>query len=416
VKAQLEVENFGPVAKGNLLIKPLTVFIGPNNTGKSHMAMLYYAILTTFTKFPRLFLLVDEKEPNKILSVLNEILSERLENNIERVFSSRISDLIRWGSQAMEIRAILEYEAVKVSCHISAESRGGFSSKVEIEAPSNTRNILDILKSLRTSMRFRNVHYLPASRAGLLHNYRAIVVSLIRQIPYALFERGFEIPEITGVVADFLAEFVTGPMRHTIVDTNMRTISEFFEREITEGELILRLRGEAKIPELSYRAKEGVVPLYRMSSMLVELAPLGVYLKYGVLKRGDFLIIEEPESHLHPDKQVKVAELLAMLVNKLGLNVLVTTHSDVLLAKLSNLVALSSIPEEEARERGFNPELAIDRDKIAVYSFRRDKDGVVVEEVKVTERGIPDDVFRKVIEELYEESMDLYYRIQELTR
>jgi len=40
----------------------------------------------------------------------------------------------------------------------------------------------------------------------------------------------------------------------------------------------------------------------------------------------------------------------------------------------------------------------------------------VVEEVQVTEKGIPDDVFRKVIEELYEESMDLYYRIQELTR
>jgi len=413
VKVQLEVENFGPVTKGKLLIKPLTVFIGPNNTGKSHIAMLYYAILTTFVKLPPLpplFLLIDEKELNKALSELKEIFPERLKNNIERVFSSRISDLIRWGSQAMEIRASLEGDAIEISCHISAKSSGVFSSKVEIEP---LKNVLDAFKAL---IRLRDVHYLPASRAGLLHNYRAIVGSLIRQIPYALFKKGIEIPEITGVVADFLAEFVTKPMRRTEVNADIRTINEFFEKEITEGKLMLRFRGEAKIPELFYKAKEGIVPLYRMSSMLVELAPLGVYLKYGVLKRGDFLIIEEPESHLHPDKQVKVAELLAMLVNRLGLNVLVTTHSDILLAKLSNLVALGSIPEEEARERGFKPELAIDKDKVAVYSFRRDKEGVVVEEVKVTEEGIPDDVFKKVIEELYEESMELYYRVRELAK
>jgi len=410
VKIWLEVKNFGPVAKGKLLIKPLTVFIGPNNTGKSHISMLYYAILTTFTRSRYLYFRMRKMEPDEALS----ILSDRLKNNIERVFSSRISDLIKWGSQAMEIWAILEDETVKVSCHISAESSGGFP-KVEIEPRS--RNTLYIYRSLRALMRLGNVHYLPASRAGLLQNYRAIVSSLIRQIPYALFMGSFEIPEITGVVADFLAEFVTGSIFHREdVDVDVRAINEFFEREIAEGELVLELRGEAKIPELSYRTKEGAIPLYRMSSMLVELAPLGVYLKYGVLKRGDFLVIEEPESHLHPDKQVKVAELLAMLVNKLGLNVLVTTHSDILLAKLSNLVALSSIPEEKARAQGFNPELAIDKDKIAVYSFRRDEEGVVVEEVKVTERGIPDDVFRKVIEELYEESMDLYYRIQELTR
>jgi len=119
--------------------------------------------------------------------------------------------------------------------------------------------------------------------------------------------------------------------------------------------------------------------LRRMPSSVAELAPLGAYLKYGVLKRGDVLIIEEPETHLHPDKQVKVAELLAMLVNRLELNVLATTHSGVLLAKLSELAALGSIYEGEGVQG-----LAIDRGKIAIYSFRRG-DGVVVEGTEVAE-------------------------------
>lgn len=38
-----EVRNFGPVAQGNIKLKNLTVFTGPNNSGKSYAAMLIKA-------------------------------------------------------------------------------------------------------------------------------------------------------------------------------------------------------------------------------------------------------------------------------------------------------------------------------------------------------------------------------------
>ena len=41
----LSVKAFGPIAEAeNVLIKPLTVFVGPSNTGKSYLATLLYAI------------------------------------------------------------------------------------------------------------------------------------------------------------------------------------------------------------------------------------------------------------------------------------------------------------------------------------------------------------------------------------
>ncbi len=41
----LNVNSFGPIAEAeNVLIKPLTVFVGPSNTGKSYLATLLYAI------------------------------------------------------------------------------------------------------------------------------------------------------------------------------------------------------------------------------------------------------------------------------------------------------------------------------------------------------------------------------------
>jgi len=42
---KFSVENFGPVRQGEFELKPLTVLIGPNNSGKSYMAVLVYALL-----------------------------------------------------------------------------------------------------------------------------------------------------------------------------------------------------------------------------------------------------------------------------------------------------------------------------------------------------------------------------------
>jgi len=44
-------------------------------------------------------------------------------------------------------------------------------------------------------------------------------------------------------------------------------------------------------------------------------------------KKGDLLIIENPESHLHPSGQAKIAKLIALAVEN-GLQVIVESHSD----------------------------------------------------------------------------------------
>ena len=42
----LDVENFGPIAEAkNIEFKPMTVFVGPSNTGKTYLAMLTHSVL-----------------------------------------------------------------------------------------------------------------------------------------------------------------------------------------------------------------------------------------------------------------------------------------------------------------------------------------------------------------------------------
>jgi len=42
---KLHIKDFGPIHEADLDIKPLTVFIGRNDTGKSYVAMLLYSLI-----------------------------------------------------------------------------------------------------------------------------------------------------------------------------------------------------------------------------------------------------------------------------------------------------------------------------------------------------------------------------------
>ena len=46
---EIEVTDFGPIVHGKVDLRPLTVFVGPSNTGKSYLAILVYALHRYFS-------------------------------------------------------------------------------------------------------------------------------------------------------------------------------------------------------------------------------------------------------------------------------------------------------------------------------------------------------------------------------
>lgn len=76
------------------------------------------------------------------------------------------------------------------------------------------------------------------------------------------------------------------------------------------------------------------IPVANGSMGTKSVVLLKTLLSDGTLQPGTFLILDEPEIHLHPQWQLKYAEALVLLMKKMNVHVLVTTHSPYFLKAL----------------------------------------------------------------------------------
>ena len=75
-----------------------------------------------------------------------------------------------------------------------------------------------------------------------------------------------------------------------------------------------------------------------------------LYLRH-VVEPDDLLIIDEPESHLHPAMQVKFMQQIAEFV-RAGVRIILTTHSEWVLEELGNIVGRSRLTDRGDGESG----------------------------------------------------------------
>ena len=241
-------------------------------------------------------------------------------------------------------------------------------------------------------------HYLPSDRAGLAHTRDVVVSSLLRRASTTASERG---ALLSGVSADFLDQLVRLSAEPNDQDPAMLRLAQRMEEAVLGGDVRVELP-ETGFAHLWYRPVgwNRDLPLMRASSMVVELAPFVLYLRH-VVGRGDVLIIDEPESHLHPGLQVEVIRRLVDVVHS-GVRVVITTHSEWVLEELSNLVLTSQLPAEKLRELGRgSPALA--PEDVGVWAFKSGKAtaGSAVSEIKLEESSLYSSSFDKVAADTY---------------
>lgn len=120
---------------------------------------------------------------------------------------------------------------------------------------------------------------------------------------------------------------------------------------------------------------QGYISIADVGRAVASVLPVVVALL--VAEPGQLVYIEQPELHLHPDAQAKMAELLADAARR-GVRVVVETHSDILLLAIQTLVAQYAADNEH----GLDPSL------VKLHWFSRDDEGVThVQSADLDEAG-----------------------------
>jgi hypothetical protein len=87
-----------------------------------------------------------------------------------------------------------------------------------------------------------------------------------------------------------------------------------------------------------------------------QLLPLILCLGFGHKTNKRLIIIEEPELHLHPNLQSKIADLFVDAIQSNNIRLIIETHSEYLIRKLQNLVAAKTINKDDINLYYFDSE------------------------------------------------------------
>jgi predicted ATPase len=209
--------------------------------------------------------------------------------------------------------------------------------------------------------------------------------------------RGLSIPSLTGMTSQFYSILLSlrGRSRKyaKICDKFTDILGGKVEIVSEEGEEYRRLLYvlESDIRRIDLNLKY-------TSSMIKEITP--IYLVIQELgSNNTCVIIEEPESHLHPSNQVKIIDIFTELVNN-GLNIVVTTHSDLIIRRISNLLGNYYIKGEG---------LKLDPKITNIYYLHEDLGGSILNNIKIPEYGILDSLptFEEIINNLYNDEIKI---------
>ena len=269
------------------------------------------------------------------------------------------------------------------------------------------------IEQVLAGLRFQSF-YLPAARSGIAQGHKVLAASLVRQSRRIGLEP-VNIPSLPGITTEFLSHIVSldKRMRRGSRSSDLDNAIRFVENQVLQGRIDLDDSDGLPYPEIVYEQTVvepslGTFTLDHTSSMVSELAPLILFLKYLVYD-GDLLILEEPESHLHPGAQRQMARGIARLVNS-GIKVIITTHSDMFVAQINNLLRLGHASNRWIREHDFQPQDCLRQEQISAFLFRYDQTagGSVINPLEIDpETGIDEEEFAGEIELVYDEAIAL---------
>ena len=456
---KIEIQQLGPIKNAKIdLSKKLTVFCGPNNSGKTYVAFFIHALTKSGMKFFR------DKDSSNFISTLINNGEYELEIDVNKIWEYRSIEISNLKSSLDSIYGISE----EISNHLFGdfdikilETKDEFISNIERMSFSNEIKLRDTCILISKNEDDKNIHLKLQSKSSTKSDIEVLNLFLLSKI-YSLiafypFTSSHILPVERNSIYTFSKELSIQkqeffeqaqdlgskkskdpfhwylkrstrypmPIRDGLeiaedLSNLSKTKSESFllaeeiEEELLHGKVILTKEGDVQF--CSNKAKSKKIPIHLSASIVKTLSSLVFYLKF-ISTKNELIIIDEPELNLHPNNQVVLTRLFAKLVNK-GFRVLISTHSDYVIRELNNLIMASSSKSgisDLARKLGYSEDHRLMSEDVNAYMFNYKNltsRNVTVSDIKVTEMGFDVETIDETVDKLNEISEELFYSIK----
>jgi len=490
----------GPINNADINLKPLTVFIGENNTGKTYAA---YSIFDFFNKdsldcyeikHKKIFIdkteILNNFEFNdksnisiniddiidfiyKNINYFEEILSsndyqkmisEKIDSNInnfqsffgsepyidkyQMIFSFDEKDKKINNKNLEKIKQLnffypirnLKIENFKgdmVFVKNKMQNKVSFyiSSYIELDIKNliQTDEFVEIFnKKLIEFILYTIIHSSAPEYTEIFPIYRNTLIiesiqnainSLMRRLVHTkeeskekIFSRA--IAKNTDIFPTPIIEFLNlmdiliaiGGRKDLSKNNGISDYVENFEENVLGGKIIIKKdtkKGKRLIKYvLSNSNKE--IDIITSSSMIQQISSFILFLKY-FLRQNCLIIIDEPESNLHPNAQLKFVELLSFLVNN-GYWVILTTHTPYIIDHINNLMYgyevynKYKLDDESKKKFPLDQNILLNPDDVSTYLFQKNGDTKSI----IKEKRITWDTFGSITDNLE----DIYDKIR----
>ena len=444
---KLFVENYGKIKKAEIEMAPLTLFVGDNNSGKSFLLSLLWGIENLGTENILRRPYVKTEELATLFSWISKQLDIAIKNDTHSVPVIEIKEpLERFLNKQLEknknnlVKAIFNSRQISIGkiaiefCNISGvQINFQINNCGDLEMFTNTNAVgcmvsSDILreKSWHTNTvilevlleqiycLIMNIHvykmisgdiYLPASRTGFMLT-KDIINKVGRKNTFNISDNKEIITPFVRPVNHFLDIIGDMSLDSTGNDKFLKLALDM-EKEMADGAIEISTMPNKEVQYIPNGYKKGI-PLRLTSAVVTELSPMILILKH--VEKVKKFYYEEPEMCLHPQLQHKMGKIICRAVNS-GINMIITTHSDIILQHINNMIK-SSKSEERIKiceELGYTEQDFLACEHVKVYQLEsKAREKTEVKELLCGEDGFVVPTFNDALDKI----MDEAYKIQ----
>lgn len=331
---KIKLENFKSLSNNELLLSNLTLLTGINSTGKSSVIQGLLLIKQNLLKLKE-FSNFSELNPLEFLKLI-ELNGKYIELGVAK-------NILYENAQTDEIIIGLEND------------KDNFLFKIDTSL--NTDNdvlpckiVYDKEKELLNDGNFQ---YLKAERVGtrIYYEYSKFSIdngelgSAGEYTAHYLAQNKNEKIGIEGLKA-------SDSITNQLLENTARWLSKISNGIDIKSEIINDLR-KVKLLYTYEGGKKDYLP-QDVGFGITYILPIIVAILKS--KPGDMIIIENPESHLHPSGQVEIAKLCA-LASESGVQIIIETHSDHFLNGVRVAIKEKNINNKEVKIYYFNKDL-----------------------------------------------------------